>query len=245
MNPTRRSILLARRLCDPKRHNLAMQLNGTQITSNDYQNRNYSSSTTVPSDDTGILKNIMKKFGFSSDSKSRLKMTSYILYESVADHINYQAFFTAFNMPNTFNSWFVITELHVWMLLLRAMAEGSEVGEDGRHMRNCIVEALWNDVNTRAKKLGAHNPSGTRRQIQILSQQFQASLITYDEGILADDKILAGALWRRFFEKNCESYVDLEKLVEYVRAQVKMLDDIKREDFISKPKINWLPLKVT
>ena len=56
-------------------------------------------------------------------------------------------------MPNTFNSWFLVTELHVWLLLTRLMAEGSETGEKGRFMRNSIVEAMWNDVNSRAKKI--------------------------------------------------------------------------------------------
>lgn len=86
----------------------------------------------------------------------RLRVASHMLYESVADKINYLAFFKDFDMPNTFNSWFLVTELHVWMLLLRSMAEGSETGEDGRFLRNCIVEAMWGDVNTRAKKLGVN-----------------------------------------------------------------------------------------
>lgn len=191
----------------------------------------------------GILKKALKKIGFAGNSKTRLKVTSFILYECVADGMNYVEFFDVFNMPNTFNSWFLVTELHVWMLLLRAMAEGSESGEDGRFLRNCIVEAMWADVNTRAKKLGANNPSGTRAQIEILSEQFQAALITYDEGIMSDDKVLAGALWRRFFERKCDDYFLLEGLVSYVRQQVKMLDSLDREKFIIKPKIQWIPLK--
>lgn len=77
-----------------------------------------------------------------------------LLYESVADGVNYIQFFEKHNMPNTFNSWFLVTELHVWMLMVRAMAEGSESGQDGRVLRNSIVESMWTDVNTRAKKLG-------------------------------------------------------------------------------------------
>lgn len=183
------------------------------------------------------------------------------MYQSVADTIDYKAFFQQFNLPNTFNSWFLVTELHVWMLLMRAMAEGDESGEDGRFMRNCIVEAMWADVNTRAKKLGSQNPSGVRNQIQILSQQFQAALITYDEGIMSDDKGLAGAIWRRFFEMDCENYEKLEEMVLYVRKQVrqssgdclsfvliveclgfqvKTLDALSRHDFAVKPKIKWM-----
>ncbi|KAH8314659.1 hypothetical protein KR074_006849 [Drosophila pseudoananassae] len=190
----------------------------------------------------GILKRVLTKVGFTPNTKARLKVTSHMLYESVADKINYVAFFNDFKLPNTFNSWFLVTELHVWLLLMRAMAEGSETGEDGRFLRNCIVEAMWGDVNTRAKKLGANNPSRTRQQIETLSEQFQAALIAYDEGIMSDDIVLAGALWRRFFEMNCDDYVKIERLVKYVRQQAVMLDSLSRDQFITKPKVAWLDL---
>ncbi|XP_055838207.1 ubiquinol-cytochrome-c reductase complex assembly factor 1 [Episyrphus balteatus] len=193
--------------------------------------------------DVGILKRVLKKVGFAHNSKSRLRVCSRILYESVADKINYLNFFEYFNLPNTFNSWFLVTELHVWMILVRAMAEGSEAGEDGRFLRNSIVEAMWSDVNTRAKKLGAQNPSRTRAQIETMSEQFQAALIGYDEGIMCDDRVLAGAIWRRFFEMKCDDFCKLEALVIYVRQQIHMLDHLSREEFLVKPKIPWLDLE--
>ncbi|XP_005184701.2 ubiquinol-cytochrome-c reductase complex assembly factor 1 [Musca domestica] len=203
-----------------------------------------STTTTTPTTDqgNGIIKRVLKKVGFTPNSKARIRVASHMLYESVADKINYLAFFNDFNMPNTFNSWFLVTELHVWMLLLRSMAEGSESGEDGRFLRNCIVEALWSDVNTRAKKLGANNPSRTRQQIEELSEQFQAALIAYDEGIMSEDRVLAAALWRRFFALNCDDYEKIERLVKYVRRQVVMLDNLSRQDFLIKPKIPWQDL---
>lgn len=83
-----------------------------------------------------------------------MKVTGYLLYESVADKIAYSQFFEQYYLPDTFYSWFVVTELHVWMLLVRIMNEG----EDGRFIRNCIVQAMWADVNIRAKKLGVCVP---------------------------------------------------------------------------------------
>lgn len=165
-----------------------------------------------------------------------------MMYQTVADTVNYKHFFDTYHLPNTFNSWFLVTELHVWMLLVRAMAQGAESGEDGRFMRNCIVEAMWADVNTRAKKLGSQNPGGVRNQIQVLSQQFQAALITYDEGICGDDVVLAGALWRRFFAMECDDFEQLEQMVRYVRFQVCQLDALPREEFAVKPKIVWRPV---
>ena len=60
------------------------------------------------------------------------------------------AAFTGLNMPDTFYSWFLVTELHVWMLMARLMNEG----EKGRLVRNAVVEALWQDVDFRSKQLG-------------------------------------------------------------------------------------------
>uniref|UniRef100_A0AAG5DLQ0 Ubiquinol-cytochrome c chaperone domain-containing protein n=1 Tax=Anopheles atroparvus TaxID=41427 RepID=A0AAG5DLQ0_ANOAO len=190
----------------------------------------------------GFLKRFITKMGWIDNSAARLRVSSCLLYESVVDHINYREFFKLYDMPDTFNTWFLITELHVWMLLVRSMAEGAEKGAAGRFMRNCIVETLWNDVTTRAKQLTMDNPSAVRPQIQQLSEQFQAALISYDEGISYDDKALAAALWRRFLGGRCDDYEKLELLVEYVRKQVAMLDQLSRYDFAIKPNLKWTPL---
>jgi cytochrome b pre-mRNA-processing protein 3 len=164
-----------------------------------------------------------------------------LLYENVADTLNYREFFDEFDMPDTFNSWFLVTELHVWMLLMRVMGEGPESGQDGRFLRNCIVEAMWADVQTRSKKLSLDNPSAARAQVQILSEQFQATLINYDEGLTGDDKSLASALWRRFFDMHCDDFTKLEKLVKYVRRTTKLLESLGRDELI-KPQIQWLKI---
>lgn len=187
----------------------------------------------------GIIKKMLKKF---QNSKSKLRAGSTLLYENIADGVNYMEFFNEFKLRDTFNSWFLITELHVWLLCTRVMQEGSDSKEDGRFMRNCIVETMWADVQSRSKKLGNDNPSFKRKQIEILSEQFQASLISYDEGLWFDDKALACALWRRFFESECDDFTKLEKLVKYVRRTAKMLDEMHRNELISNPKISWLSL---
>lgn len=123
------------------------------------------------------------------------------------------------------------------------MQEGSESGEDGRFLRNCIVEAMWADVQTRSKKLSLENPSASRKQVAMLAEQFQATLLNYDEGLMSDDKILASALWRRFFNMKCDDYTKLEKLVEYVRKTALQLDDITRDQLVSEHQIEWSKIK--
>uniref|UniRef100_A0A1B6LGQ9 Ubiquinol-cytochrome c chaperone domain-containing protein n=1 Tax=Graphocephala atropunctata TaxID=36148 RepID=A0A1B6LGQ9_9HEMI len=170
----------------------------------------------------------------------RMKVLGYYLYESVADKVPHIWFFKEMSLPDTFNSWFLVTELHVWMLMVKAM----ELGNNGRVIRNYIVEAMWADVSMKSRKLGAENYSAAREQTKLLGDQFQAALVTYDEGLLSDDKVLASALWRRFFERSCNDPKNLETMVKYVRMQMKYLDNLTEEDYRAC-HIKWLPPEKT
>lgn len=217
-------------------HNTAINLSSHRIT------QPYSTTATslgAITNGDGIIKKMLKRF---QNSKSKLRAGSALLYENIADGVNYIEFFTEFQLKDTFNSWFLVTELHVWLLCTRVMHEGADNKEDGRFLRNCLVESMWSDVQSRSKKLGNDNPSFKRKQIEILSEQFQATLISYDEGLWYDDKALAGAIWRRFFEGDCSDFTKLEKLVKYVRRTAKMLDEMNRNQLLNDPKVNWLKL---
>nr|CAD7587624.1 unnamed protein product [Timema genevievae] len=171
--------------------------------------RNKSTVAFAPNEpEFGFVKRMMKRAGWFNTSKT-----------------------VKFKLSDTFFSWFLVTELHVWMTLVRVMAEG----KDGRFTRNVVVEAMWSDTATRAKKLGVGssyddaskpsplrpvNPAGVKEQIHDLSQQFNAALLSYDEGLLGDDRVLAGAIWRRFFQREVDSPQGIERLVSYIRQQV-------------------------
>lgn len=61
-----------------------------------------------------------------------------------------------------------------------------------------------------------------RLQISELSEQFNAALIAYDEGLQSDDVVLAGAFWRRLYQQGEVAPEHLDHLVKYVRRQVKL-----------------------
>lgn len=74
----------------------------------------------------------------------------------------YSEWFEKLDLPDTFVSWFTVTELHVWMLMVRYMAEDimathsdkkKYVKGDGHFVRNCLIEALWADVGNKVKLL--------------------------------------------------------------------------------------------
>ncbi|XP_021937286.1 ubiquinol-cytochrome-c reductase complex assembly factor 1 isoform X2 [Zootermopsis nevadensis] len=197
------------------------------------------SSVIAPAEpEVGYLKRVIKRVGWLDYSRSKLKRSAYILYENAADRIQYSKFFKEFHMPDTFYSWFLVTELHVWMLMVRTMAEG----EEGRFVRNNIIEAMWEDVSTRVKKLEPTNSSEIKAQLQELSEQFQAAIIGYDEGLLSDDKILAGVVWRIFLQQHCSDPENVECLVHYIRKQVKLFDEMIRDDILLSPDIKWIEL---
>jgi len=195
--------------------------------------------------DYNFVQKLYKKF-FRGIPKTKLKASGYILLPYCAQKQNLEEFFRVFDMPDTFYSWFLVTELHVWMLSSRLMDEG----DYGRETRNAMVEALWHDCEFRAKSIGDLPSSLRSKQVLQLSEEFQAALFIYDEGLLGGDKELANALWRRFFlsirESEKAQEPDMEKvalLVNYVRATMHKLDNTDAVNLIIKSTVDWLPLE--
>uniref|UniRef100_A0A8C7B7F7 Ubiquinol-cytochrome c reductase complex assembly factor 1 n=1 Tax=Neovison vison TaxID=452646 RepID=A0A8C7B7F7_NEOVI len=140
-------------------------------------------------------------------------------------------------MPDTFNSWFLITLLHVWMCLVRMKQEG----RSGKYMCRIIVHFMWEDVEQRGRVMGV-NSYILKKNMILMTNNFYAAILGYDEGILSDDHGLAAALWRTFFNQKCEDPRQLELLVEYVRKQMQYLDSMNGEDLLLTGEVSWRPL---
>lgn len=184
------------------------------------------------------FQDVVRKAGILDFGRSRLRRNGYFIYDQVADNIDYKYFFAKFNLPDTFNSWFIVMELHIWMVLVRLMAEA----EEGRFVRNMVIESMWEDIRQKTGLLGAENTSKARAQIKILSEEFQAALVGYDEGLLGDDIVLAGALWRRFFCRDCNNPELIETLIKYIRMHVKHFDMLTKEDVLLYRKFAFFPM---
>ncbi|XP_018332091.1 ubiquinol-cytochrome-c reductase complex assembly factor 1 [Agrilus planipennis] len=172
--------------------------------------------------------------------RSKLEAAGFILYETIADKIDYARLFQVLDLPDTFYSWYVITELHVWMLIARLMAEG----ERGKFLKKRLINCFWNDAQMRSKKLGEVNPAGIREQLHNLSEQFLAALIAYDEGLLSDDTTLAAAVWRRIYQLQKANPENIEYIVKFIRRQMKLLDLLTEEDLIERKHVIWETSKI-
>lgn len=127
-------------------------------------------------------------------------------------------------LPDTFQSWFLITQLHLWMCMVRAKREE----QDGHFICQQLVTLFWYDVEHRIKLTGVTSRAVVQGSTKELSSMFNGLLFAYDEGIIGDDTVLASALWRNLFAHRREQATaqEVAHVVEYVRRKVKALDGL-------------------
>ncbi|XP_020281419.1 ubiquinol-cytochrome-c reductase complex assembly factor 1 isoform X2 [Pseudomyrmex gracilis] len=187
----------------------------------------------------GVVQKTLKKFGILDIQKYKDMALGTKVYEDVLGQIDYPFFFKYFNMPDTFCSWFLVTELHVWMIMVRYMAEG----KTGKAIRNHIAMTLWSDLKARVDKLGPMNSKVKQNQLKEVTEQFHAAIIGYDEGILSNDRVLAAAIWRRFFHLECNNPEHVEVLLIYIRKQICLFDNLPTHEILRKPVLKLIDIK--
>lgn len=167
--------------------------------------------------------------GMKKLPKYILKNSSCHLYIACTDLVDVVPFIDHLKLDDTFSTWFRITKLHVWMILVRCMKEGKPNGE---LLRNELISRMWEDTTARMDKLGPIKPSQKKAAMRGYYDEFSATLVAMDEGLLSADTVLAAALWRTLFGLNAENIrpQSLELAVGYVRAQLEHLHQTVRSD---------------
>ncbi|XP_077191284.1 ubiquinol-cytochrome c reductase complex assembly factor 1 isoform X4 [Paroedura picta] len=191
----------------------------------------------------GAFTKMIEAMGFTGPLKYnrwKIKIAALRMYTCCVEKTDYEEFFNKFQMPDTLNSWFLIAQLHVWMCLVRMKQEGRA----GKYMCRHIVHSMWEDVGQRGKVMGISSVA-LKGSMKHMTENFYAAIFGYDEGILSDDHILAAAIWRNLFEKQCDDPRHLEIMVEYIRKQMQHLDAIPGEDLLLSGEVSWRPLVET
>nr|XP_033770435.1 ubiquinol-cytochrome-c reductase complex assembly factor 1 isoform X1 [Geotrypetes seraphini] len=191
-------------------------------------------------EEVGAFTKIIETLGFTGPlkySKWKIKIAALRMYTCCVERIDYDEFFDRCCLPDTLNSWFLVTQLHVWMCLVRLKQEGRA----GKYMCRYVVYVMWEDVTQRGKVMGIDSVA-LKNSMRVMMENFYAAVFGYDEGILSDDRVLAGALWRNLFNKQCEDPRHLEFMVEYVRKQMQYLDSLVGEDLLLTGDVVWRPL---
>lgn len=179
-----------------------------------------------------MVDNLKDRFTKPNERKVILKGSGDRIYKCCSD---FDHLIKEFALPDTFTSWYLMTNLHVWFFLVRLARET----EDGPRVKKQLMYAMWLDANKRIKLL--NKDLRPRHYMDELSNQFYGAVLAYDEGLLSTDEVLAGALWRNIWDMK---YVDptlLTLAVEYVRKQVVHLDTQDLND-ICLGFVSFMPL---
>jgi len=196
----------------------------------------------------GPISSVLKAFPFfgkreAEDYDVNLHAAIVRLYNQCAD-VNFVQFIETFKMGDTFESWSKVTGLHVWFILLRLRQESEVQAEGYEHFRDTLMEVLWLDVKRRLDAISRrdHYMTGKliKEQIRLYYSYLTVSMIELDEGIMRDDMVLAGALWRLFYKtQQINDIVVLNHLVRYVRMHVNKLSQRSMQDIIANGVTSW------
>ncbi|PVU91719.1 hypothetical protein BB559_004023 [Furculomyces boomerangus] len=141
------------------------------------------------------------------------------------------------NMPPTFQTWFSVSMIYVWLSMVRLRME-----ENSSVYKQQLVDNFFTEAEERIKKSGISSGKIVNDSLKDLTANYLGVVMAFDEGFIKSDAILAGAIWRNTLS-NCESTESLYKVVYYVRKQLSMLDNTSSQDFI-QGKFSFDPISV-
>ncbi|XP_042582478.1 ubiquinol-cytochrome-c reductase complex assembly factor 1-like [Cyprinus carpio] len=191
-------------------------------------------------EEVGAFTKLIEAMGFTGPlkyNKWKIKIAALRMYTCCVERINYDEFFEKCSLPDTLNSWFLVAQLHVFICVVLFWVGGRA----GKYMCRYIVHSMWEDVEQRSKIMGI-DAIQRKESMKVMTETFYAALFGYDEGILSDDCVLAAALWRNMFNRQCEDPRQLELMVEYVRKQMQFIDALDGEDLLLTGEVKWRPL---
>ncbi|KAF2481349.1 ubiquinol-cytochrome C chaperone-domain-containing protein [Neohortaea acidophila] len=132
----------------------------------------------------------------------------------------------------TFNAWAQIMFLHMYVLTVRLRCFPAE---HARVWHQQLVDHFFYAAEDRMVQWHAITMRGSRNKyLKDLWQQWRGVILSYDEGLVRGDAVLAAAVWRNVFKGEVEADVrDVALVTAYLRAQLKMLDELGDERIAS------------
>ncbi|KAL5969922.1 Ubiquinol-cytochrome-c reductase complex assembly factor 1 [Taenia solium] len=168
----------------------------------------------------------------------RLKLSGANMFAICAEYPDVREFIEILNLPDTFQTWFSLTTLHIWMCLVRLRREGQE----GKILKKPLIQFIWTDLRSRMRPFGILR--NQHDHVEVFNMQFFGSIFAYDEAFLMHlDAALAAAVWRNLFLASpYTSAVHLDSVVHYIRKQLSHLDALSSDQIVGKGMPTFLRL---
>ncbi|XP_018651209.1 putative basic fgf-repressed zic binding protein homolog (zic3-binding protein) [Schistosoma mansoni] len=167
-----------------------------------------------------------------------LRISGENLFIICAEYPVFEDFVQHLKLPDTFQTWFSLTILHIWMCYVRLRQEG----EEGHIVKKWMDRALWEDMGHRVRAFKILTKSS--KQIRVFRGQYFGNMVGYDEALLScSDSHLAGALWSNiWFSCPTTAFQQIEILIKYVRKQLEHLEKTPSNVFLESGAPMFLPL---
>ncbi|BGP24336.1 hypothetical protein Rt10032_c03g1542 [Rhodotorula toruloides] len=145
-----------------------------------------------------VVKTLAKLFGYNTQTSTAIRVTTGY-YDRCAERAEVEApfFYEECYLPPSFQTWFSITTLHVWLLSVRFRALPPPLG---RIYIQELINQMFVDVENRIR--GPYKVTQNRLvkgYMKDLLEQYHGACAAYDEGLIRGDPVLAAAIWRNVF----------------------------------------------
>ncbi|XP_065063076.1 ubiquinol-cytochrome-c reductase complex assembly factor 1-like [Rhopilema esculentum] len=184
---------------------------------------------------------LFQRIGWIFTRSSILHCRARQIYGCCTDGVDYKEFFKVCNMPDTFQSWFLVIHLHIWMCYVRL----NSLDDDGKTVNQKMAELMWEDIRERINLLGIEDTKAKKESFKELAEQFYGLTIVYNKAFMSEnEKDFADAIWRNLFhDKEKTSRKSLEIILQYIDKQLTMLDGMKKEELLGVGKVEWTSLE--
>ena len=98
------------------------------------------------------------------------------------------------NRPPTFQSWYQVTVLHMWMIAARMRA--IEKGRVSIWQQHFIDHFFYDSEDKMVKRYGIKSAGQRGGYMKDLYHQYRGMTAAFDEGLMMGDAVLATAIWR-------------------------------------------------
>ncbi|GAA5825557.1 hypothetical protein JCM11251_000283 [Rhodosporidiobolus azoricus] len=145
-----------------------------------------------------VVTKLAKLFGYHSQTSTAIRTTS-DYYDRCAERSEVESafFYEECSLPPSFQTWFSLTTLHVWLLSVRLRSLPAPLG---RTYIQELINHMFIDLELRIR--GPYNVSQSRLvkgYMKDVLEQYHGAIAAYDEGLVRGDAVLAAALWRNLF----------------------------------------------
>lgn len=184
----------------------------------------------------GAARTLVQECGRPGDYKipEALEKSAEIPTDEDGTHIGQGTgwWYDALGLKPTFFNWAQITFIHMYMLQVRfRMLPQSHAQIWIQHLTNQAFYSaedrlvVWHKFNANSLR---------QKQLKDMFAQWRGVLLSYDEGLMKGDAMLAAAIWRNLLSaKKDVDFQKLAQIVGYMRRELKRLDDASDDEVVA------------